>query len=144
MVFLRTHEEPSALARPVVCSNERRARLMPSFQAHCLHKEAARTKASEPQNRASSVGAGFSFLFFFLFFFFHPAGWQHARDDRQAACLVSTPHLDNRSGWDRGRKTTKRTRGGALGQFCECVCVCVCVGRSACVCRLTQWTSSKQ
>ncbi|KAA8582307.1 hypothetical protein FQN60_009047 [Etheostoma spectabile] len=42
LLELKTHEEHSALAWPVVCSNERRARLMPSFQTNCRRKQAAR------------------------------------------------------------------------------------------------------
>lgn len=116
--FLRTHEEPSALKWPEVCSNERHVCFMPSFQMQCLHKQTARIKdwidkASELQNRANSAGV-----------FFPLTGWQRARDVRRAACLVSAPHLDN-SSVERGmrprKKNNQHTRGGALGQRRVCV-----------------------
>ena len=99
---------------------------MPSFQAHCLHKEAARTKASEPQNRASSVGAGFSFLFFFLFFFFtQQVGSAPETTGRRPVLLA---HLTLITGVDETEEEKQPSAPGVgLWDNSVSVCVCVCV-----------------
>lgn len=69
------------------------------------------------------------FLSFFLFFV--PAGWKSTTDDRQAACLVSTPHLDNRSVTgvyrekDEAEEEKQPVHQGWGSGTTVCVCVCV-------------------